>query len=352
MPEIQIGSTQVTQTSRRGIVQYALNDIRIYRIKVESIPKFFTNVYLILDEEVSLVDAGSNMNKAMSDLKEGIAIINQDFGEDVGFGDIANIVITHGHGDHFGMVLASEELQGKKIYVHHSDSVHVKDYDFVYNQWRRNLSELAREVRLPYDPVGEDHWAEPARLPFRPKDQDVIEVSDGQEIINGYKVIHTPGHSSGHICLQVGPVLFLGDHILSSTTPHQFPRNEQQGTGLGTYLASLKKIESLGETLGLAGHEGTVYPVNQRARAIDLFHQQRLREIVELCRKEINLYQITDEYYRQHPKLIGAPSIDNLGDEEKLGAIEEIKAHVEYLLENHTITLSSMNNGVASYCIL
>ena len=49
-------------------------------------------------------------------------------------------------------------------------------------------------------------------------------------------------------------------------------------------------------------------------------------------------------------KFIQASSIDDLIDEEKVTALQEIMAHVEYLIEHDTMTVSNIDNGVIKYC--
>src|SRR4030043_291719 len=121
MAGVQIGETGVMETEVKGVMRYAFDGIRIFRIAVESFPDHVTNVYLILDNEASLVDVGFDGEKARADLERGFDIISQDFKEDVGLEDISNIIITHGHGDHFGM-LAYKRLKGKRVYIHQLDS--------------------------------------------------------------------------------------------------------------------------------------------------------------------------------------------------------------------------------------
>ncbi|MBM4462688.1 MAG: MBL fold metallo-hydrolase [Chloroflexi bacterium] len=335
----------IMQTEIEGVTRYAFGDTRIYRVGVESFPNHVTNMYLILDGEASLVDVGFNAEKARADLERGFQIVNREFEEKVGFGDIASIIITHGHGDHFGM-LEDDRLKGRKVYIHRLDSGIIKDYTREYVDWKEHAVQLVREAGCNVEP---EAIFSVDQLGFHSTDYEIIEVIDGERIVNGYEVCHAPGHSPGEICLKVGPVLFLGDHMLSITTPHQTPKSSWQGAGLRTYLGSLKKVAGLEVKVGLAAHEDTIYSVKGRAEEIETFHHQRLGELMELCLDEKNLYQLTTEYYRHHPDLIQASSIEELAVDEKILALEEIKAHVEYLLEEERMTVASIEDGIVKY---
>lgn len=345
MAVFQIGDATIVETEMGGVTKYAVDDTRIYRIGVEGFPNHVTNVYLILDGEASLVDVGFNSEKARADLEEGFDIINKDFKENVGFEDITDIIITHGHGDHFYM-LEYQRLKGKRVYIHPLDSKVLTDYHSVHLDWKEKMAKLTREAGCD---LNLDELFANDQLDVQPTDYGLVEVNDGQEIVNGYEVCHTPGHSPGHICLKVGPVLFLGDHMLSLTTPHQVPKTSWQGVGLKTYIDSLIKAGNSGIELGLAAHEDTIYSVKRRAEEIEAFHYQRLGELLELCKAEKNLYQLTSEYYRRHPEFIQAKCIEDLVVGDKTFALEEIKAHVEYLLEHDRMIVTGIDNGVVKY---
>ncbi|MFA4835327.1 MAG: MBL fold metallo-hydrolase [Dehalococcoidia bacterium] len=347
MAVLEIGSATVVQTESRGVTRYAWDDIRIYQMRLESMPGFLTNVYLVMNDQISMVDVGSNAPKAIADLHEGFATVNRDFNEKVGIKDVSNVILTHGHGDHFGM-LACEELKGKRVYIHQADALAIKDYANHFAKWMEWTADLGTETGCYLNRNEQNTWS-PEQFPINVSERDIFEVVDGQEILGGYGVYHTPGHTPGHICLKVGPIIFLGDHILSSTTPHQQPKGDQEGFGLAVYLDSLRKMESLGDTLGLAGHEAPIRLVEHRAREIEAFHHRRLGELADICREDKTLYQITKEYYQRHPEFLRRPTIDELAGDERFAALEEIKAHVEYLLENNRMAVTGTESGVIKY---
>jgi len=95
------------------------------------------------------------------------------------------IINTHGHGDHIG---ANAQL-GAPVNIHRLDA------DFLTDP-KKNLSQIFFfSVKSP----------KAARL-----------LEDNDEIVLGsvnFKVIHTPGHTPGSICLKCGDIIFTGDTL-------------------------------------------------------------------------------------------------------------------------------------------
>jgi glyoxylase-like metal-dependent hydrolase (beta-lactamase superfamily II) len=333
----------ITQAEMDGVTRYSCGNLRIYKMPVQNFPHHFTNVYLVLDKTATLVDVGYSGANSSACLEQGFHTVATEFGEHITIEDVENIIITHGHGDHFGL-LCYEKLKRKKVYVHPLDSYVLTNHREAYASWVQNQLRLIREAgaRIVVDnPYANPDWS------IAPEDYTLIPVSDEEEIINGYKVHHFPGHSLGHICIGVGPFLFLGDHMLSSTTPHQAPRRGWRGAGLETYLLSLRKTATTGYQLGLPAHEDTIHSIPARAQEIEVFHYQRLTELLQICEQEKNLDEITMEYYSRHPEFIEGEFDKEFSGSNKVLALEEIKAHLEYLAEKGMVLIKG--NEVPRY---
>ena len=63
----------------------------------------------------------------------------------------------------------------------------------------------------------------------------------------------------------------------------------------------------------------------------------------------MNLYELTRDYYARHPELIRASTIDALATGDFVLALEEIKAHVEHLLDNGRLLAIAGGEGVLRY---
>jgi glyoxylase-like metal-dependent hydrolase (beta-lactamase superfamily II) len=109
-------------------------------------------------------------------------------------------------------------------------------------------------------------------------------LDDGDDLdLPGWdlRIIWTPGHSPGHICLYSDSrrLLFSGDHILPQISPNISFLSHRISNPLGDYLASLSKIESFECDEVLPGHKWRFTGLSERIAELRNHHTTRLNEI-------------------------------------------------------------------------
>jgi glyoxylase-like metal-dependent hydrolase (beta-lactamase superfamily II) len=139
------------------------------------------------------------------------------------------IVNTHGHPDHSCGNAEMKEFTGAKILMHELD-------DRMFNSPEGQA--MARQWGFALSPSADIHV----------KDGDEIGVGD---VI--LKVIHTPGHSPGGICLLGDANLFTGDTLFVGGVG----RTDLPGASMSQYIKSIKeKLLTLpGDTVVWPGHD-------------------------------------------------------------------------------------------------
>ncbi len=175
------------------------------------------NCFLIGDEgsrKALVVDPGDEPDRIMESVRAD------------GF-SLEYIVCTHAHFDHVGAVPDVKSETGAKIIIH-------RDEMEIY-QGARDLAAF-----WGYD--------------IAPLPQPDILVEDGDEIRLGtlsFRVLHTPGHSPGGICLFGGGVVITGDTLFAGAVG----RTDFHGGDINKLKESFQRLLTLPpETEVLAGH--------------------------------------------------------------------------------------------------
>ena len=182
---------------------------------------FAANCYLIVcDGHALVVDPAVSVSAMLSALGEENATCD-------------GIVLTHGHFDH---ILSLDELRrafpDAPVYIHKGDA------DFLTDSDKNAYAFFFHEHRV---------WRPASRTLV---DGDVLTLG-GESI----RVMHTPGHTPGSICLVCGENdLITGDTLFDGN----YGRYDLWGGSFDALVASMKELSALPEdTVIYPGHGGT-----------------------------------------------------------------------------------------------
>lgn len=178
-------------------------------IKPVIVGDIYTNCYLVADPESKegvVIDPGADFDKIWKNIEKYGIIVKK-------------IVATHGHYDHLGAV---NELRKKTKAVF---LIHKEDVIFAEHP-ETNGSALFGDGTVS------------AKVDAFLKEGDVVKAGKLE-----LKVIHTPGHSPGGICLYTDGELFSGDTLfLNSIGRTDFPNASYE-----LIMESLAKLMKLPE---------------------------------------------------------------------------------------------------------
>jgi glyoxylase-like metal-dependent hydrolase (beta-lactamase superfamily II) len=309
--------------------------VRVYRIPCDVFPRFSGRVYLLLGLDVpTLVDTGSGTETCMRQLFEGFDQVSSEFGEDFTLDRLGRILLTHAHIDHFGGLPEIVRRSGAEVGVHELDQRAVSAYDERAARSRYAFDRFLRQAGIETDRrdaiLGEFGYFK-GRIQSVPVTRKLVEG----DTFDGIRIIHTPGHSPGHVCLVIGNLLLAGDHILSRTVSQLWPESVAAWTGLGHYLDSVEKVIRSGPyKLILSGHEPVIHDLGQRVQEIQAAHSRRLDRLVEILHRSDRPMTIDEISERMYSRQRGFPA---------LLATTDVGARVEHLEQRGRIVIANLD---------
>ena len=155
------------------------------RLKIDTNVGDPTNCYIIVDEktkEAMIIDPGADSDTIINMLNILEAKVKY-------------IYLTHCHTDHIGAVNDIKEICNGKVLIHRKESENLNNSDI----------NLTYYIGIPDIDLETDS---------RVDDEDLIHIGEIE-----FKVIHTPGHTTGGTCLycEKEQMLFSGDTLFRGT---------------------------------------------------------------------------------------------------------------------------------------
>lgn len=233
----------------------------------------YTLNYIVEDDrgDLHLIDPGADLGENLAALAAQLHAIGHRIE------DVATITLTHLHHDHLGLAGRIRAMSGASIALHREEQAALDDDLTPFWVDRDRLLAWG----APADAIIE-LTAMGGHLELRPRlTADALLEHDERLPIPGrdLRVIHTPGHTVGHICIASDELIFTGDHVL----PNQFP-----GIGLGgdrgsnpleDMIASLELVAALDALEVCPGHGWRFRGLEARCEQTIAHHRRRTAEV-------------------------------------------------------------------------
>jgi glyoxylase-like metal-dependent hydrolase (beta-lactamase superfamily II) len=185
-----------------------------------------SNIYIITGEKPTIIDSGTGLfnREVTSNIKK---IVDPK--------TIKQIILTHEHFDHAGGVKKIYDLteRNAKIIAHQNASGKIERGESIFARMLGGI------------------------MPKMPVD---VKLNEGDTIVIGdetFEVFHTPGHTSGSMCLysKTSKSLFSGDTVFSHGS---FGRYDLPGGDLDLLRKSIERLAKLDIVNLYPGHETVV----------------------------------------------------------------------------------------------
>jgi glyoxylase-like metal-dependent hydrolase (beta-lactamase superfamily II) len=309
----------------------------------------FTNAYVVEGNRGSiLIDCGWDSSEAIWAFREELRA------ERLSFEDINWIVVTHVHPDHFGLAAKLRELCGAKIIMHRADAelIHARyvDYAGLADATERML--LAAGV--PAGEAGEMREASVWAAQFVTAVEPDLLVDDGDTVSNGtfqLEVLHTPGHTPGHICLYDARKrrLFCGDVVLFDAIPQVGVHPQSSDDPVGDYFESLDYVGQKPISFVFPGHGPVFNSLGIRSEEILRLLNARRHQILAALEDGL---KTTYELTRELPwKVDGTETAyEELAPRERRAGLCEIAAWLRHLKGSGKVA-ELQQNGKTVYLV-
>ncbi|WP_226671576.1 MBL fold metallo-hydrolase [Metabacillus litoralis] len=237
---------------------------RVYKFVLPTpFPVGDVNVYLIKGDRLTLVDVGPKTEEAWHSFLQQL--------KEIGYTpkDIEQIVITHHHPDHVGMLdFFSEDIP---VYGHSFN-----------NPWLKQDSQFMDDQTKFFERILVDFGVDQRFMSYVKRLNDMLIYSCHRELtgflrngnivdgLEGWRVIETPGHAQSHIVLyeENAGILIGGDLLLKHISPNPLLEppmidgvNERPKPQL-QLNESLSKLRELPISQVYSGHGENIIEVN------------------------------------------------------------------------------------------
>ena len=280
----------------------------VTRVIAENPSKFTykgTGTYVVGHDDVVVIDPGPQLEQHRLALQRALDGRR-----------VRGIVVTHCHSDHVPLSYWLRDITGASIYA-------------IGPHPRPEASEMFDDDPAADEPEAKDHGdgeeREHTDFDFVPD----VAVVDGRSFLTvddwTLTAVHTPGHTSNHLCvhLDVENALFTGDHIMGWSTTVVSPPDGN----MADYMASVRKLIARDDAILYPTHGN---PVRDPAPFLAAYLEHRLereRQIIDVLRRgPSTIRAIVENLYADVRRELHRP------------ARRSVLAHLLKLLDDGTVT--------------
>ena len=264
------------------------------------------NCYLIEGSPLTLIDTGPKTKEARLALDDTLGQIGYKIS------DVEQILLTHGHIDHFGLtsdIIDCCEKSGKsppRVFIHSLDAPRLENHEEYMIERIDAYFDIVRRSGVPENegfPLSKSQLTKyftafGASVPNLESIGPEMIIETG---IGNLSSIWVPGHSLGSVSYVSNSkkLIFTGDHILGDISSNpSLDFDGHLGVSMLRYFDSLDKVKMYDGYLVLPGHRSPFMNISQRISELRVDYDDKIyqtRECLDNSAKSV--YEISRILY-------------------------------------------------------
>ena len=292
-------------------------------------------------EPLTLIDTGPRTAKARTALEKALAL------QGYRSADLAQIVITHAHVDHYGLAAELVASSNASILSHAWNVPALGDFHADRQRRTGFYAHLLQQAAVPREVVevvrgatrDMGRFAQPVTVTECLEEAHILRLAG-----HDWQILHTPGHAAGLICLYEphSRTLLSSDHLLADISSNPVvepprPGQTERPKSLVLYVASLQRVAALEVNLAMPSHGPAIQDVSGLVTKRLAFHQRRKQQVLVALRNgALTTWAITQALF------------PNLSPLDTFLAVSEAIGHLD-LLEMEERIVGEQADGVISW---
>jgi glyoxylase-like metal-dependent hydrolase (beta-lactamase superfamily II) len=239
-------------------------------------------------EPLTLIDTGPRTTDTRAALEAGLECLGY------GLPDLRRIVITHAHADHFGLAAELVAASQAQLLTHPWNVTTLGDYDDDRARRISFYAGLLQQAAVPAEimlAIGQatsnvNRYARPVAVDATLHEGDTLHMAN-----RDWRILHTPGHSAGLICLYepASRTLLSSDHLLADISSNPVvepppPGEVERPRSLALYQQSLLRVAAMETERALPSHGPIIHDVAGLVQQRMDFHQRRMARVLDALR--------------------------------------------------------------------